>query len=125
MSKVTSVTMNGKIASMGMEMSMTLYQSRPGKLRVEADFAGSKMIQTFDGTTGWLYAPAMGITEPQQMDSEQLKVILSQAEMDSPLWNAKEKGNTLELLGASEDGSANMIKLTSAEGDEMTLSISK
>ena len=125
MSKVTTVTINGKIVSMGMEMGMTIYQSRPGKLRIEADFAGSKMIQTYDGTTGWVYAPAMGIAEPQQMDSNQLKAILTQAEMDSPLWNAKEKGSKIELLGASEDGSANMVKLTTAEGDEMTIYISK
>lgn len=125
MSKITSVTIKGKISSMGMDMGVTIYQSRPGKLRVEADFAGSTMIQTYDGTTGWVYAPAMGIAEPQQMDSNQLKAVLTQAEMDSPLWNAEAKGNKIELIGVSEDGSAHMLKLITGEDDEMTIYISK
>ena len=127
MSNIASVVRSGKnnMAAMGVEMGISLYQSRPNKLRVEADFAGSKIIQTYDGTSGWLYAPAMGIAQPQAMDEGQLKAILSQTEMDSPLWNAQQKGNTLELLGASDDGGDNMVKLTTAEGDEMTIYINK
>ena len=95
-SDITSVVMTGKnnMAAMGMEMGISLYQVRPNKLRVEADLVGSKLIQTFDGTDGWLYAPLMGIAEPQKMDADQLKAILSQTEIDSPLWKAKEKGNS-------------------------------
>lgn len=125
LSKITSIAMSGKLSAMGMETGIIIYQSRPSKLRVEADFMGSKMIQTYNGTTGWTYAPAMGVTEPREMGTEELKGILNQANMDSPLWNYKDKGNKVELLGASEDGSANMIKLTTAEGDEITIYISK
>ena len=67
----------------------------------------------------------MGVAEPIEMGTEELKGILNQANMDSPLWNYKEKGNNLELDGTSEDGSAYKIKLTKAEGDEMVIFISK
>jgi len=125
MSKITSATIKGNISAMGMEMGLTLYQARPGKLRVEADLAGSKVIQTYNGTTGWTYAPAMGILQPQQLGAEELKSIVKQADMDSPLWDYKAKGNKVELLGSSDDGSAYKIKVTAAEGDQMTIFINK
>ena len=125
MSKITSATMNGKLVVMGMETGVTIYQARPLKFRLEAEIMGSKMIQTYNGTTGWTYMPAMGVTEPTEMGTDELKGVLNQANMDSPLWDYKDKGNKVELLGTSEDGSANIIKLTTAEGDEITVWISK
>jgi len=125
MSNSTSTTMKGKVVAMGMETEITLYQARPSNFRMEMTIMGSPMITTYNGTTGWTYAPAMGITEPMEMGTDELKIALDQANMDSPLWNYKEKGNNLELLGTSEDGSAYKIKLTKAEGDEMVVFISR
>ncbi len=125
MSEITSTTMKGKMVTMGMETEVTMFQARPNNLRIEMTLMGSKMIQTYNGTTGWTYAPAMGITEPMEMGTDELKGILNQANIDSPLWDYKKKGNILELLGTSEDGSAYKIKLTKAEGDEMVIFISK
>ena len=94
MTKIKTIRTSGKnvIATMGMETGFTLYQSRPNNLRVEADFQGSKIIQTYNGTTGWMYAPAMGINDPKELGTEELKSILTQAEFESPLWKYKEKG---------------------------------
>jgi len=125
MSKISTVTIKGNISAMGMDMGITVYQSRPGKFRMEADFAGSTLIQTYNGTTGWTYAPAMGITQPQQLGAEELKSVVRQADMDSPLWDYKAKGNKLELLGSSDDGSAYKVKVTAPEGDVMTIFINK
>jgi outer membrane lipoprotein-sorting protein len=125
MSEMTSITMNGKLSVMGMETGVTIYQARPLKFRLEAEIMGSPMIQTYDGNTGWSYFPAMGITEPKEMGTDELKGVLNQANMDSPLWDYKDKGNNVELLGASEDGSENIIKLTTAEGDGITIWITK
>jgi len=125
LSKITSTTLNGKMVAMGMETGVTLYQERPNKLRFEASFAGSDIIQTFNGTTGWTYAPGMGLTQPQEMGAEELKGILLQADMDSPLWDFEAKGNKVELAGNSEDGSSYLVKLTTADNDEMTIGINK
>lgn len=125
LSNIGTVCTKGKVVAMGMESPITMYQSRPGKLRTEMNIMGQKMIQTFNGKTGWLYAPAMGITSPQAMGGDELKSIASQAEINSPLWDYKARGNKAELAGSSADGSAHRIKITTAEGDEMTVSISK
>jgi len=125
MSKITSTSMIGKSVAMGMETQMAIYQARPNNLRLEVNVMNSKIIQTYNGTTGWLYAPIMGVTEVREMTQDELKTILQQANMDSPLWDYKAKGNNIELTGTTEDGSAYMLKLTTAEADDMTICISK
>ena len=124
-SKVTSITMIGKSVAMGMETKMAIYMARPNNLRLEVNVMDTKIIQTYNGTTGWLYAPIMGVTEAREMTQDELKTVLAQADMDSPLWDYKAKGKSLELLGTSDDGSAYKLKLTTAEGDVMTIFISK
>jgi outer membrane lipoprotein-sorting protein len=126
-SKITSVTTTGKntLTAMGMETGFTLYQSRPNKLRIEASFAGQKIIQTYNGTTGWMYAPALGITEPQQLGASELGSILDRAEINSPLWDYKAKGKTVELVGESDDGSAYILKVIDADQREMSIYINK
>lgn len=125
LSKVTSTTMIGKSVAMGMETKMAIYQARPNNFRLEVNVMDTKIINTFNGTTGWLYAPIMGVTEAREMTQDELKTVLQQSNMDSPLWDYKAKGNTIEMTGATEDGSAYMLKLTTAEADDMTICISK
>jgi outer membrane lipoprotein-sorting protein len=125
LSKITSISIQGKLVAMGMETEITIYQKRPNKLRIEASLMGQKMIQTYNGTKGWTYAPAMGASEPIEMGTEELRGVLNQANMDSPFWDYEAKGNQVELLGSSEDGSAHKLKLTSPELGEITIFISK
>jgi outer membrane lipoprotein-sorting protein len=124
-SKITSIVTKGNAVSMGMETGITLYQARPNKLRMEAEMMGSKMIQTFNGTTGWVYAPAMGIAHPQEMGADDLKSVIEQAIIDSPLWDYEARGKSVELVGTTEDGSGYKIKLTDSAGDAMIICISK
>ena len=125
LSKITSTSMIGKSVAMGMETALAFYMSRPNNLRIDINVAGSKIIQTYNGTTGWLYAPLMGVTEAREMTEDELKTVVNQANMDSPLWDYKARGNSVELIGTTEDGSAHMIKLITAGGDKMTICISK
>lgn len=125
LSEITSISIKGNLMAMGMQTEILLYQARPNKLRIEANLMGAKMIQTYNGTTGWTYAPGMGVSEPMEMGTEELKGVLNQANMDSPLWDHEAKGNKVELLGSSEDGASYKIKLTSAEIGEVTVLISK
>ena len=127
MEKVETVVTSGKnvYTMAGIESSFTMYQGRPNKIRVQGEFQGSRVVQTFNGVTGWMYAPAMGIPEPKEMKGEELEAILNQSEFENPLWNYKEKRNSLDLVGVSEDGSADHIKLTTEDGDELNFFITK
>ena len=127
MNKVQTMITKGKITyvTAGMESAITMYQARPNKLRLEASILGSKVIQTYNGSTGWMYAPTMGIAEPREMGAAELRAVLQQAQFDSQLWNYKEKGSRLELLGSSEDGSAHKLQMTQQDGEVITLFIDK
>ncbi len=123
-SMVTSYKM-AIVAAGGMEVTLTLYQARPNKMRAETEMMGTKSITTYNGTQGWMLAPAMGIPVPQEMGEDEIQGAMQQARFDSPLWNYKEQGNTLELLGSSDDGSAYVVKMTQKEGEPMTVLIDK
>ncbi|MEN8201299.1 MAG: hypothetical protein ABFS28_01805 [Bacteroidota bacterium] len=127
MEKIETIITRGKntYSTAGIESGFTMYQSRPNKLRIEADVQGTKLIQTYNGEKGWMYAPAMGITQPKEITGQELETLLGQAEFENPLWNYEEKGNTLELVGTSADGSADQLKLTRESGDILNFFISK
>lgn len=127
LAKVNTVVTQGKMTyvTAGMESAITLYQSKPNKLRMEASILGSKVIQTYNGNTGWIYAPAMGIAQPQEMGAAEIRAVLQHGQFGSPLWNYKENGNTVVLAGSSQDGSAHLLKLTQKDGEEVTLFLDK
>jgi len=127
MQKIETIITTGKnmYSMAGIESGFTMYQARPNKLRIEAEVQGSKLIQTYNGEKGWMYAPAMGISQAKELSEQELETIINQAEFENPLWNYSEKGNTIELLGASEDGSADHLKLTNEKGDILNFYISK
>jgi len=99
---------------------MTLEFKRPNRVRMELDFQGNKMIQTYDGTTGWSinpFASAKKTAEP--MTPDELKEIEVQADLDGVLVDWKAKGHKVELLGKEPvDGSpAWKLKATLRDGD--------
>jgi len=112
--KIESIVTTGEniYTKAGIKSSFIKYQARPNKIRVEGEFQGSKVLQTFNGEKGWISAPAMGILEPKEMKSDELETLVNQSDFENPLWNYKEKGYTLELSGTSEDGSAFHLKLS-------------
>lgn len=125
--KMNTIITTGKnvYTTTGIESVFTLYQLRPNLIRIEADYVGSKFIQTYNGEKGWMYAPAMGITEPKELTNQELESILNQAEFETPLWNYEAKGSSLELIEASEEGSADHLKLTNGNGDVMNFFLDK
>ncbi len=127
MQKIETIFTIGKnmYSMAGIESGFTMYQARPNKLRIEAEVQGSKLIQTYNGEKGWMYAPAMGISQPKELSEQELETILNQAEFENPLWNYEEKGNTIEVIGSSEDGSEDHLKLTNEKGDVLNFFISK
>jgi outer membrane lipoprotein-sorting protein len=119
LSGVQSIISKGKIKQMGVEIPMSMWQKRPGKVRVEGTFSGQSFIQTFDGTTGWNLNPFTGVTEPKEMTEDEIGQAKDQSDMDGYLFNYKAKGYKLELLPDEEVDSAkvhviNVIKTDSS-----------
>lgn len=118
--EIESAKITGNLNMGGaMTMPMTLYFMRPGKLRMEMEMQGNKIIQAYDGEVGWQVMPMMGKTEPQKMSEAEIKQVKRQADFEGPLFNWKDKGHQVELVGKEEiEGTeAYKLKVTLDTGD--------
>lgn len=117
--KINTIKTIGNVVQGGMELPFTMYMSRPMKFRMEISIQGQQIIQAFDGESGWLINPMAGTLDPQDMGPDELKQMKEQADMDGELYNYKEKGSTLELIGTEEAEGTEVynLKLTKENGD--------
>jgi outer membrane lipoprotein-sorting protein len=116
---INTLTMRGKMVMGPMEFPFRMIQKRPNKIYTVFEVQGMKGKQAFDGSVGWSLMPFTGKTKAELMASDQLKVFKKQADIDGPLRDYKEKGNTIEYIGETQiDGVVALeIKLTEKEGD--------
>jgi len=123
--KVNSQKVTGKVIQSGLEIPFVQYAKRPGKVRIEATLQGLTLIQTFNGTEGWVINPFAGVTTPQPMTEDQLRSIKYQADSDGMLWNWKDNGYQVTLEGKEdmEGTSCYKIKLVTEPGDVFTFYI--
>ena len=114
-----TVTMAGKSTTQGMEFPITIIMKRPGKMRMEVEIQGNKMLSVFDGKEGWSVIPWSGSSDPQDMTADEIKGMKEQADFDGSLYNWKEKGHKVELTGKEDlEGSpVYKIKVTLADGN--------
>ncbi|MFV0591891.1 MAG: LolA family protein [Draconibacterium sp.] len=114
---VKTFYIKAKMSMMGMDMPMTIQMKKPNKFRIEMEVMGQKIIQAYDGETGWMQNPMVGpgITD---LKGAELKQAMSQADLEGELFNYEKKGHKAELLGkVNADGKeAYKIKLTNADG---------
>jgi outer membrane lipoprotein-sorting protein len=106
-----TLIMKGKSTAQGMELPVTIYLKRPGKIRLEVEIQGNKMLQVSDGQAGWSVVPWSGTTDPQDMTPDELKGMKQQAEFEGSLCDWKEKGNKVELLGKEDMDGTPVYKL--------------
>lgn len=96
---VSSVRMSGTIKMQGMELPLTVYAKRPNATRQEVQMKDEKLIQAFDGTTAWIINPMTGSDTPQELPAPISRMMKNSSDFDGPLFDHKQKGNTIELVG--------------------------
>jgi outer membrane lipoprotein-sorting protein len=114
-----TLIMTGKSSAQGMEFPLTFYTKRPGKIRAEILIQGNKMLQIFDGQAGWSVIPWSGSSDPQDMTPDDIKEMKEQADLEGTLYNWKEKGHKVELIGKEdlEGTPVYKLKVTLADGN--------
>ena len=107
----------------GVDAPFTFYWKRPNKIRTEFTVQGQTGIQAFDGTSGWMYLPFMGKTEPEKMPEDVVKSVEDEADFEGPLVDWKAKGNKVELLGKEnvEGTEAYKLEVTRKSGEATTV----
>ncbi|WP_297097039.1 outer membrane lipoprotein-sorting protein [uncultured Draconibacterium sp.] len=117
MADVKTFNVKAKVSVMGMEMPMEIKVKKPNKFRVDMEMMGQKTTSAFNGENGWMVNPMMG-AGVQDLEGDQLKQAMGQADMEGALYNYKAKGSNIEMLGKVDaDGAeAYKLKLTDKDG---------
>jgi hypothetical protein len=116
---IQTVRMTGRLDAGGFKAGVGQENKRPNQLRETFSLQGMTAVQAYDGSTGWQTRPFGGKKDPQLMGEDDMREFLLDADIDGPLVNYKEKGNTVEYLGMDTvDGDdAYKLKVTLKNGD--------
>jgi hypothetical protein len=116
-----SLRLSGKMLVQQGQVQRAYLQTkkRPGEVRIELTLQGMTQVGAYDGKEGWKISPFQGRKDPERLSADDLKSLAEQAEIDGPLVDWKEKGNTVEYLGTEEvDGTlAYKLKVVRKNGD--------
>ena len=105
-------------AAKQVQLPFVLDMKRPGKSRVELEFAGKTSIQVYDGKEGWMKRPYLNRDDWEPFSAEQAKASAGQWDLDGPLMDYAARGTTVALAGVEKvDGTdAYKLKLTRRDG---------
>ena len=119
--KKNSLTAKGKIVQGQNQFPFISYSKRPDKFRMDGTIQGYTFTQAYDGETGWVVNPLMGIKEPMKLPPSETENLKFQSDFDGLIYNHREKNYTLEYIGNDEASgtAAFVILLTKASGDSM------
>lgn len=120
--KTTSLTREGTMNVMGMEMPMKLTILKDKGMRQDFSMMGTANYVVMTPEAGWMYIPSQGHTKPEPMPAEQLKAAADEMGFEDALMKASRKNHTVELLGKEDlDGvSCYKLKVTDPDKQEMT-----
>ncbi|MBI5401862.1 MAG: hypothetical protein HY959_00535 [Ignavibacteriae bacterium] len=115
---VKSMKVTGYMNIMNMDIPYTQYVKRQGLWLVEVQVQGMKIIQAYDGASGWMINPMMGSKKPEKTDEETTKTYKANTLIGGKLLNVKEMEYAVELVGTEQvDGKEVFnIKLTDKDG---------
>jgi hypothetical protein len=100
------------------QLPFVMEMKRPGKSRVEIEFAGKTAVQVYDGAHGWKLRPFLNRDDVEPFTAEEAKSEADKGDMDGPLVDYAAKGTkvALEKIEAVEGHDAYKLKLTMKSG---------
>lgn len=100
LSALKTIKMTGSLTVQGMGIEVTVTASHGIGSRTDINVPGmGEGFQIYTPSKGWSYLPFQGQTSVEEMTEDQLKGGQTQLDLQGQLYNYKEKGNTVELLG--------------------------
>jgi outer membrane lipoprotein-sorting protein len=111
---VKTAVVKNKFSVQGMDIESKTSLVIGKSFRQDVEVMGNKIITVVDGDKGWMNRPAMmgGTGEPEDMQSEQVKMSSSQKYLGSVLTNAKKDGYKIELVAKEKLDGADVYLLT-------------
>jgi outer membrane lipoprotein-sorting protein len=118
---IQSIVMDNSMSTQFGEIPMTQTIVSGKGYRQEINIMGNSMVTVIDGDKGWMIRPAMmqGTGEPEDLPAEMLSGMKGQLDPGGPLFNYKDKGNKVELVGTEKVNGkdAYHLKITGPTGN--------
>ena len=111
LASLKTVRMEAVMNANGTDVDITITKSQMVGLRMDIAVMGMNGYQIVTPTAGWSFMPFAGQTAPEAMKDEQLKAGLSGLDIQGNLFNYKEKGTQVELLGKEKVDNADCYKI--------------
>ena len=109
---VSSLRMTGRMdVGRGMLVPYVLEQKRPRKMRLDYDFDGETVVQSYDGKTGWKLAPFRGRKTPEPLTEEELRGAAGSADLYGLLFDYVRRGHVVALMGREPVDGRDAFKL--------------
>ncbi len=125
---LTSYKKSGNMSSNGTDFPITMTATHQKGFRMDFEIMGTSNYQLTNAEKGFVFMPIAGMQAPKEMDADQQKSMLRQADLQGSFLNYKEKETTLALVSSSEkvDGTeAYNLKVTFKEGKDVTYFLDK
>ncbi len=124
---LTTVKMSGNMSAQGMDIPLTITKSHMKGMRLDIEIMGTSNYQIISPDKAYMFFPIQQMTEPKELDAETVKTMQSQLDLHGALFNYKEKGTTLELVGSEkiEGSDAYKLKALYKSGKATTFFIDK
>jgi outer membrane lipoprotein-sorting protein len=120
---IESIRMTGRaIAGPGRQALVTREVRPPGRIRTEFVSQGVTAVYACDGSRCWFVDPLSGVFDAELMSAADTSISIEQADIVGPLFNWKEKGHSVELLGkvTLDGGEAFKLEVTLSGGGVQT-----
>jgi outer membrane lipoprotein-sorting protein len=100
------------------ELPFVLEMKRPGKSRLEIEFAGKTAVQVYDGAHGWKVRPFLNRNDVEPFTADETKSQVGKWDMDGPLLDYAAKGTKVafEAVEPVDGHDAYKLKLTMKNG---------
>lgn len=114
---IKSQEMENTLSVMGSELTSKVILLVGKGYKNEADFNGQKIIQCITPTAGWSLNALSGMTKPEPMPDDNVKMSQSLLHVGGDLYQYKEKGSSVTLEGTEmlEGVKTYKLKLTDKE----------
>lgn len=103
----------------GMKAPINMFYINNQCMRVEVEVQGMKILSAVEGDSGWSINPMSGKKDAERMNADEIKESKDQMDLTGALFNYKEKGHAVELLGKEDMEGTDVykLKITKKSGD--------
>ncbi|WP_234735604.1 LolA-like protein [Tellurirhabdus bombi] len=120
LNNLKSVKISSSMQMMGTDLTQNLTIIDQKAFRQDIIVQGMTMVQVIDGNKGWGINPMVDPVNATPTPDEQVKMMTDQLDLKGSLVNYKAKGNTVELVGKENVGTAETYKLKIGKKNNVT-----